>query len=51
MTSYEHFGQAIRSSASDVRFVWVEGDVVDSLVEFLSVGRDFLDARFTVQIP
>ena len=49
--SDEHFGQGIRSCAGDVRSRRVESHVENTLVEFLPVGCDLLNARFAVQVP
>ena len=50
-SSYEHLGQRVGAGAGDVRFGGVESHVVDRLVELLPVRRDFLNARFAIQIP
>lgn len=49
--SYKHLGESICSGTGNVAFWRMERHVVDRFLRLLSVGREFLDAGFTLQVP
>lgn len=48
---YVDSGQGVGSGRGDVGFGRVKGHVIDGLFALLTVSRDLLHARFTVQVP